>query len=229
MKKLTKILIILGLTAITLNIAYLTTAVFNTQKYSGATKEQELIPRLQSEGYTFLTPTEYFNQPTPNKTAIIIHDADFTIKGLESFIQIEKSFNVKSAFYPRPNTDWFSQSIPLLQQAETEGFEIGFQYDCLSRANNNTTFAVQLFQAQLKYMRAFLNISTTTYHGDNFNLSINNLNLYQNNKDLWKTLELNETYSIQNYSYITDTNAEYKEPKELTNLVLIQLHTDWAQ
>jgi hypothetical protein len=76
-------------------------------------------------------------------------------------------------------------------------------------------------------MREFFNIVTTTYHGDDYNLKILNLDLY--NSEEWKDLGLNEVYSAENFSYVTDTNNVYQEPPFFGNFVIIQLHTDWTK
>ena len=84
---------------------------------------------------------------------------------------------------------------------------------------------MQLFRAQLSYMREFFNISTTDYHGDNYNFKILNMDLYDEQE--WRTMKLNEVYSL-NFSYVTDSNNVYLEPSSFSDLVVVQLHTDWT-
>lgn len=192
------------------------------------TRERTIISHLLSLGYKFMLPREYFAQNQTGKIALLIHDADFKAGGIMTMIRVEKEYGVKSAFYPRPDQDWFMlDAIGFLQLAESWGWEVGFQYDCLSRADGNYSLAMALFENQLSYMRRSFNISTTDYHGDMYNFSINNFDLY--NAETWAELGLHELYSLTNYSYYTDTNNILQSPAEpLKDLVIVQLHTDWT-
>lgn len=193
------------------------------------TREKIIIESLLSKGYIFVLPKDYFANPNKyNKTALMIHDADFSNKGFNTFIKIESEYGIKSAFYPRVDVDWFSTEINNYKLAENNGWEIGFQYDCLSRANGNYSLAYNIFYGQLSYIRSLFNVSTTDYHGDSYNFNILNLNLYD--KEIWSNLGLNEVYSLQNYSYYSDSNNRLISPQEsLKDLVIVQLHTDWTR
>lgn len=221
--------IITGIVFITISVLILSVAIITTPRLDDGSREKNIIRDLLYKGYTFILPRDYFNGTdySNQKIAMLIHDADFSNTGQQKFMQIENGFGIRSAFYPRPDTEWFSQNAAAYQDAEKQGWEIGYQYDCLSRTEGNKTVAYQLFQGQLSYMRTLFNISTTDYHGDNYNISILNLDLY--NETLWHSLGLNEVYKIQNYSYYTDTNNALITPSVLKNLVIIQLHTDWTK
>lgn len=224
------IILIIAIFSIILFFSLILTSIPITlpKELDNGSREKQIIEYLTMQGYKFVLPKEYFSNNYTDKIAIIIHDADFSNIGFKKFIQIESQYGIKSAFYPRPDTEWFSQTIADYQWAEKHGWEIGFQYDCLSRTNNNTKLATEIFLAQLSYMRNLFNISTTDYHGDNYNLSICNLNLY--NQTLWHSLGLNELYSIPIYSYYSDTNNQLYTPTlPMENLVIIQLHTDWTK
>jgi hypothetical protein len=78
-------------------------------------------------------------------------------------------------------------------------------------------------------MRIFFNITSTSYHGDNYNLTIINLDLYKANVATWQQLGLMEVYAIKIDSYISDTNNHLVIPENLGNTVLVQLHCDWWQ
>lgn len=200
---------------------------FRQPSLDDGSRTRNVILKLQQEGYVFVLPRDYFEGVQYAKTALLIHDADFNVQGAPVFAEIERSLGVKSAFYLRPDAEWYTQKIAYFQSLEAEGWEIGFQYDCLSRSDNNITLAMQLFKAQLSYMRDFFNISTTDYHGDNYNIMIFNYNLFD--KQEWSSLGLNEVYSLGNCSYVTDTNNVYVEPANFGDLVIIQLHTDWTK
>jgi hypothetical protein len=184
---------------------------------------EEMLRNFIKLGYNFSLPQKNYT----GKIVILVHDVDFSYEGAETLVSVERQFNIKSCFYLRPDAFYFTQSIPYFQELEREGWEIGFQYDCLSRANNNTEFAMQLWSAQLTYMRAFFTIKSTDYHGDSYNLSISNYQLYEHNKVVWEEKEVFELYALQNFSYITDTDAHLIIPETFTDIVLVQLHTDW--
>ncbi len=192
-------------------------------------RDRLLITELQAAGYKFELPREFFAEAIhENKTALLIHDADFSLSGLAKFKQIESELGVKSAFYIRPDAEFFTQGIKELQETEAQGWEIGFQYDCLSRSAGDRALAMKLFDAQLSYMRAFFNISSSDYHGDSFDLSINNFELYD--QGLWRDAGLHEVYSLQGISYFSDTNNKLQGPDlaDLGPVVVVQLHTDWT-
>lgn len=168
---------------------------------------------------------------TPSgKVAILIHDGDFENAGFEAFMEIERELGVKSAFYPRPDADFYSTAIGGYQAAQAAGWEIGFQQDALSRSGGNRTLAMQLFDAQLAYMRVFFNVTTTSCHGDSYNLTINNEALYD--RGVWTDRGLiGDVYSPDFFgkaSYFSDSNNILVEPEKLGDLVLVQLHTDWT-
>jgi hypothetical protein len=222
--KVISLLLVVGF--IVTGTGILAASVFKPPALDDGSRDRNIIIKLQQEGYVFVLPKEYFAGTHYPKTALLIHDADFDVQGAAVFTEIERSLGVKSAFYLRPDAEWYTQNIAYFQGLERQGWEIGFQYDCLSRSNGNRTLAMDLFKAQLSYMREFFNVTTTDYHGDNYNLTIFNYDLY--NKQEWNSMELNEVYSL-NYSYVTDSNNIYLEPKTFTALVIVQLHTDWTK
>ena len=195
-------------------------------------RDRNVIQHLLSEGYRFVLPRDYFSGDNKGKIVLLLHDMDFTVGGLQTFVNVEEKLGVKSAFYPRPDADWFNRSIGILEGVEMKGFEVGYQYDCLSRSDGNVTHARELFYSQLNYMREFFKIQTTDYHGDSYNFNIFNLDLYD--RTLWHSYGLNEVYTLiykqTNFSYYTDTDNKLVSPPEpLQDLVLVQLHTDWTK
>jgi hypothetical protein len=186
--------------------------VFTLPKYPKfpASKYDELLHRLASGNYSY----------------ILIHDCDFQIDGLKTLLAVEKIYNVRSTCYVRPETEYLSWSISYLRQIEREGWKIGFHYDCLSRSNNSLELALELFKAQLSYLRCFFNITSTHYHGDGYNFYISNKLLY--NETLWRELGLTEiSERTIDWSYITDVNGTWREPANLTRNVFVNLHSDW--
>jgi hypothetical protein len=208
---------------------FLAALVFKPLVLDDGSRDRNIITKLQNEGYIFVLPRDYFAGTHYPKTALLIHDVDFAVQGAPVFERIERSLGVKSAFYLRPDTEWYQNNLAYFQKLATQGWEIGYQYDCLSRSDGNQTLAMQLFKTQLSSMRSCFNVSTTDYHGDDYNLTIVNFDLYLSNKQDWSKLSLNEVYSLNNYSYVTDSNNVFIEPARFGELVVVQLHTDWTK
>ena len=186
--------------------------------------------------YVFSLPTATRFQPSKyddllhrlavgNYSFVLVHDCDYRIDGLKTLLAVERIYNVKSTCYVRPDAEYFTGSLAYLQKVEREGWSIGFHYDCLSRTNGNMTLALQLFHAQLTFLRSFFNVTSTRYHGDIYNLSIGNRALY--NEEEWREMGLTEVSNIPNWSYITDVNGTWYEEPILKHNVLVNLHSDW--
>jgi hypothetical protein len=197
----------------------------NVQQLFPEEKYAELLRELKDLNYTFTIPRDYLIKNTTGKIAIIIHDTDVKMEGAKVLTKVEDQFGIKSCFYLRVDADYFPQSIPYFESLEKQGWEIGLHYDCLSRMNNNKTAAVTLFKAQVTYIRSFFNVTTTHYHGDNYNLSIINLNLYDS--AVWTSLSLKDLCEKPPSTYITDANGNYVEPTSKGDVVLVNLHSDW--
>ena len=197
-------------------------------RFDDGSRETKVIASLLGQGYRFVLPRDYFNGDNLGKVALLLHDGDYNNNGMAKFIQVETGFGVKSCFLPRPDSEWFSAAIIDYKNVEARGWEVGYQYDCLSRVNGSVVLAAQMFRGQLSYMRALFNVSTTDYHGDYVNPTVFNLNLY--NETLWHSLGLSEIYSLKNCSYFSDTDNVLHSPGlPLKDLVMVQLHTDWTK
>lgn len=213
-----------------LAIAILTPIILYSDyaRLNDGSREVKIVEKLRVLGYVFVTPTFYFNNPTLNhsKVALLIHDADYFLN-IDTIRAVEGSLKVKSAIYPRLKLFEGELNWMKLRTLESNGWEIGYQYETLSHQKGNMTAAIQEFQNNISYLLGHAwNIHTTTYHGDPTKPTINNLNLY--NQTLWHSLGLNEIYALPDYSYFTDTNNQLIEPLEpLKPLVIVQLHTDY--
>lgn len=188
---------------------------------------ERILTEIQAQGYTLMSPRDYFYSNFTGKAALLCHDVDYDTSGFVVFERVEAKLNVSSCFYLRPDADYYVQSIPVFQDLEEKGWEIGYQYCTLSRSNGDKSQALQVFKAQLTYMRAFFNVSTTNSHGDNYNSSIYNQALW--NRKTWQDLGLKDLMmEPANYSYISDSNNYYyQDPLPWQDLLIVQLHTDW--
>ena len=214
------------------------------------TQYQNLINKLKADGYTFVLPKD-LGKTNATKIAVIVHDCDYSLNGAKVFIKTENESGIRSAFFLRPDpdswntTNYFPQNIQYFRSLESQGWEIGFHYDCLSRGDGNWTFAMQLFKAQLVYMREFFNITTTRSHGDVFynNTFINGVRiyngwLYQHNMHTWQDLclvdasdwtGLVDSSSLNQTAFYSDSGFHtWNIPANINaRRVMINLHTDW--
>jgi hypothetical protein len=180
----------------------------------------DLIARFKTLGYSF--------DGLGVKTVTVVHDVDSDMHGLYTLVRIENSSGIKSIFYIRPDSEYMTYVLNYLQYIESKGWSIGFHYDCLSRADGNEDLARRLFIAQVFYMRNFFNITTTRAHGDSYNPSINNLQLYRDWKILWDVRGLTDLTELQgNYTMISDSHHNLQIPDSFQDHILLLLHGDW--
>jgi len=157
----------------------------------------------------------------------IVHDVDNSFLGAETLSQIEESMGVKSSFYLRATQNYFEQSMQYFQSLEKKGFEIGLHYNCLSRTNN-VTFALQLLEAQILFMRRFYDITTVRASGDVYNLSINNRDLWRYHREVYNKLGVVEAEGFQD-TYLCDTGGKWQIPEEKLwgDVLLLNFHADY--
>lgn len=201
--------------------------IYYTQIYlfSEANYENTLRGFLE-HGYSFVLPFEWNNK---SKIVVLVHDCDANINGVKTFVKVERKLGVRSTFFLRVDAEYFTEQIAYFQQLEHEGWEIGFHYDCLSRANGNMTLALIMLKAQITYLRTFFNVTTTRYHGDIYNFSIGNDHLYQQNQQEWQQLGLREISNNMpsEWQYYADVNKAYPNIEYNKTKILLNLHSDW--
>jgi len=189
----------------------------------------ELLFNLTSHGYQILRVSDYLYGNYSGKVVVIRHDVDGQNVRCGSLILsgIEKEFGVRSSFYLRVHSrpNYFEQNIQFFKNLEKEGYEIGLHYECLSRTDN-TTLALRLLEAQVDYMRYFFNVTTVSAHGDGYNSSINNMDLWNQHPDEFERIGVAEAHGFQD-TYICDTGGVLVIPDDWGRLVLVNFHADW--
>lgn len=203
--------------------------ILSLNHYDDGTREVKVILDLKAKGYRFILPRDYFAGDNKGKIALLIHDIDFKLGGLKTFMLIETEMGVKSAFYPRNEIARSKDVYYWLLIANRAGFEVGYQYECLSKADGNMTLATKMFKKEIAWVQPIFSVKTTDYHGDNSKPNIVNFDLY--NETLWHSFGLNEIYTLMvNCSYFSDTSNSLSSPPEpYRDLVIVQLHTDWTR
>ena len=191
-------------------------------------KYRSILNEVLDAGYVFVLPNEY-EGTTHEKTAILFHDCDFNLNGIPVFVGVERELDIKSAFYIRPNSQYFFTNIERFQALEMHGWEIGFHYDTLSKSNGDMSEAVFKFTEQLKLLRGYFNIFTVRPHGDKYNFSIYNRELFYQNTNLETDAKIDDLTFNQTYTYIKDTNNKIVFPPESDweTLIIMNFHSDW--
>ncbi len=180
----------------------------------------DLIARLRAQGYSF--------DGQGSKTVVVVHDVDSDPHGIRTLVDVENRSGVRSIFYIRPDAEYMTYVINYIQYIEKQGWKIGFHYDCLSRANGNKSQATRMFIAQVSYLRSFFNITSTRAHGDSYNPSIDNLQLYRDWKIVWDDRGLTDLTELSgNYSFVSDSHHDLQIPDSFQDHVLLLLHSDW--
>lgn len=198
---------------------------FNPQIY------KDLLTTLIRKNYTILRAKDYFYGDHNGKVAVLVHDVDGRVpfKGSHVLCEIEREFEVRSGFYLRVDCDYFEQSIQHFQNLEKHGWEIGLHYCCLSRTNN-MTLALKMLKAQVYYLRSFFDVSTVRFHGDSYNLSIFNLEMWRQHPEAFTAINVTEASGSDFYdTYIRDASHNMQIPpeEEWGKVVLVNFHADW--
>jgi hypothetical protein len=189
-----------------------------------------LIDSLKSKGYSFGTLDQNY---TGGKVVYMVHCADYTFKGEKTFTEVETNEGVKSTYFIRPDSTFFPQTIKTFLALQTAGCAIGYEYDCLNRADNNMTLAVLMFQAQINYLKNLgFNLCATDGHGDmEYNAGkIDSTQIYYEHPELWKQNNLVSLFGdlTVNASYLSDGSFhKIVLPSNLMDKVIIECHTDW--
>ena len=128
----------------------------------------ELIHRLQSNGYQFITFEQYCDKVVrgeafPAQYIIMRHDVEAMPENSLVFAQIEHKLGIKASYYFRvvPN----SNQPEYIQQIAALGHEIGYHYEDMAICNGDVEQAYAHFQKQLQHFRQFYPVRTICMHG----------------------------------------------------------------
>lgn len=186
----------------------------------------KLCRELSNEKYNVVTVSQYFSQDSdPSKiTVILVHECNSDIPF--HLYEVEKSYGVKSTFYVRPyaeNDYYYSDNIVRLKNMESEGWEIGFLYDSVSKTNwdvypgitriileNGTVIetptplkedmdyevALKKFMKELNIMKAVFDVKTVKAYLDKDRKDIDNSWLFYYYVNMTEELKLNQFESI---------------------------------
>ena len=169
----------------------------------------ELIHRLQSNGYQFITFEQYCDKVVrgeafPAQYIIMRHDVEAVPENSLVFAQIEHKLGIKASYYfrvvPKSNQPEYIQQIVDL------GHEIGYHYEDMTICQGDVEQADAHFQKQLQHFRQFYPVRPICMHGAPTSK--------WDGKELWKHYDyhalgvIGEPYFDVDFSqvfYLTDT------------------------
>ena len=153
----------------------------------------------------------------------LVHDIDYNPEGIKKLVQVETKQEIRSQIFLRPHENYFLTWLEYFSNLSGYGWQIGFHYSSLSRANGNITLAQKYFVASLNFMRCFFNIKYVRGHGDaQYRTDIKN----RMSKPFLSNLNVSEIDLPGFDTYVCDTNKILRVPK-LEGKILVNIHADW--
>ena len=117
--------------------------------------------------HAFRNNTLDFQNTTP---VILRHDIDERngIQNAKHLAEIEKKHNLRSTYYIRMHAEDYSvkDAEPLMKWLHSNGFEIGYHYECFYLAKGNNTRAHEIFANDINELRKIVPITTICSHGN---------------------------------------------------------------
>ena len=177
-------------------------------------KYRELCEGMVNSDYTILTVEKYLTLDSkPDKYVILRHDVDIKPERSLMIAEIEREFNIRSAYYFRMTEEVYQPA--LIKQIAELGHEIGYHYEVLDKARGDFSKAVEIFENELNELRKIHAIKTICMHG--------NSRTRWDNRDLWKHYDFKEfgiigeaylSIDFNDVAYFSDTartwNPRYK-------------------
>lgn len=155
---------------------------------------------------------------------VIIHDVDFRPEGAKLLVEVEEKYGVKSVFCLRPHQDYFLTWLEYFRNLSRYGWEIGFHFNSLSRADGDETRAREYFNASLCYLRSFFEVRICHGHGDTqYRLDVVN----RMDPGFLESLNIVELEAENYDSYIGDTNKVLRISAEINGSLFVNIHADW--
>jgi hypothetical protein len=116
-------------------------------------------------GYRILTIHDAVTARVDEPFVILRHDIERSVARVATLADIEEELGVRSTLYVRTDTRAYRPSV--LARLQSRGFEIGYHYNTLDRADGDLDRAAEMFVTDLARLRTDgLEIRSATAHGD---------------------------------------------------------------
>jgi hypothetical protein len=177
-------------------------------------KYKEILLSLKKVSYDFYTMEEWFIKYV-NKGVVIRHDVDRRANNSLKKAILENSLGIKSTYYFRIKKCSFKKEI--IKKISELGHEIGYHYEELSTAGNDSMKAITDFKKNLSDFREIYDVKTIAMHGKPTSY-IDNRTLFEN-KNISEMGLIGDAYLSIDYSdkyYFSDTGRSWAN-KSKTN------------
>lgn len=167
---------------------------------------QRLLPGLykglMSQGYTFVTFSDYLNKISPDKFVILRHDVEKHYHNALKFAEIQHEMGIRGSYFFRMS-DHYDEDV--IRKIAGLGHETGYHYDDLSKCNGDFKKALIRFENNLKKLRNITEIKTISMDGSPWST--------YDNRMLW------EKYDYSDFDIIGEPyfDIDYKEVLYLTD------------
>lgn len=173
-----------------------------------------LINRLGEDGFHLGTIVDHFDDRMPPPAIYLRHDVDRLPGRAVAMAEVEMSRGVFSTYYFRcnPKGQFPGRAI---ERVAALGHEVGFHYECLSRAQGDVERALDLFERDLAALRGLAAVHTVAPHGAPASA--------YSNMEFTRLIRLHDLALIGDASaidftdilYITDTGGTFGSPHNL--------------
>lgn len=151
-------------------------------------------------GYKFYTVGEFFAAGFPKEKAFVIrHDLDVKPASLPPLLKAEIELSIRSTIYVRVMANDFNAfnylTLPMLLQAQADGFEIGLHTNFLESATIMNLDPFEVLKFETNALRAFFENKSLACHRD-VNYTRNSLPWVDAN---WEKIQSELGYEFQAY------------------------------
>jgi hypothetical protein len=169
---------------------------------------QSFLLASQTNGYSFITFSEYLTTDHPIKVVILRHDIEQRYENALKFAKIQNQMGIKGTYFFRILNRYFQADI--IKQIAALGHEIGYHYDDLTECKGDYEKAIQRFQKNLQILRNIAPVQTICMDGSPLSP--------HDNKSLWGRYEykdfdiIGEPYfdiDFDKIFYLTDTGRRW--------------------
>ncbi len=169
----------------------------------------KLCRTLQGLSCSVMTVKEFIDSGQPQDFVVVLrHDVDRAVESAVKMAKLEADYDMRSTYYVRMTPGAFKPAE--IRELASLGHDVGYHYECLSRAKGDVARAIQIFERELDEFRQIVSVDTISMHGSPLSP--------WNNLDIWNSCdyrkfgiagELGITIDYSNLYYFTDTGRSW--------------------
>jgi hypothetical protein len=176
----------------------------------------KMLSRMRENGYRFLPILACFEngeQVYDSPTIFLRHDVDRHPRRAVAMARLEKKLDIASTYYVRSDSKGgFNAGV--VRELSSLGHEVGYHYECMSRARGDGVRAKALFVKDLAELRTLVQVKTISAHGAPLSRHSNmDWSISPADHDLLG--EPQKDFDYKKVLYITDTGGIFGSPHNL--------------